>query len=236
MITHTKAVISESTIFADDAILPGVITAQDWTDADGNTGFQIYIRPLLAIPNPTTSLEIVLDDNDIAQINALLRAQSIPSNPSDPLTQRIDARLIERVDALVDQVRAEAQGSLAAFKNIDEMLAALNARPVFSMHQQQRLDDIEAKLRDTAHRLAEIEVQITKLDGATARVDGRLIKRVDALEKRLDDHERMKERITILEERLDRRLDRTADKLDRVWETLRDRGVPLEVHDAPPTP
>lgn len=166
----------------DEVILPGIFTANHWQ----NSGLVVSIQPFDALPSVIAQITVLLDHQDLAHVNALMhaqdRAQFAPIPPSDhddaaptlgwlgEIVQRLAAleaaaapAIANRawMDAWMDEIekRLDALVAEAAqkFSQAERRLEALEARPAFSMHQQQRMDDIEAKLRDTAHRLAKIE-------------------------------------------------------------------------------
>lgn len=76
--------------------------------------------------------------------------------------------LNERLDLELESIQSVAKQVDALVQRLD----VLEARPAFSMHQQQRMDAIEAKLRDTAQRLEKVTEAAQRAALALPGADG----------------------------------------------------------------
>lgn len=70
--TNTAAAISPATFEIDGKAHPGVITATRWE----NGQLEIILQPLCQLPAGMTDLRVILDDEDLRSVNALLRVQA----------------------------------------------------------------------------------------------------------------------------------------------------------------
>lgn len=87
--TNTPAFISPGVFGIDGEAHPGVITAALWFDGQ----LEITIQPLCRLPFEISDLKIVLDDQDLRSVNALLRAQAgeASADALDELTETTHA-------------------------------------------------------------------------------------------------------------------------------------------------
>lgn len=87
--TNTPAFVSPATFVIDGEAHPGVITAALWFDGQ----LEITIQPLCRLPFEISDLKIVLDDQDLRSVNALLRDQAgeASADALDELTETTHA-------------------------------------------------------------------------------------------------------------------------------------------------
>lgn len=69
---NTHAFVSPATFVIDGRAHPGVITAALWKDDQ----LEITLQPLCQLPAGITDFKVVIDDEDLRSVNALLRVQA----------------------------------------------------------------------------------------------------------------------------------------------------------------
>ena len=111
--------------------------------------------------------------------------------------------------------------ALAQCRVLYQRLDALEQGPRYTMHDQQRVDDIVAKLRETIERVGTLE-------GRMARAEERDSALVDQIRAEAQGNIAAFAAIGRTCNRLDVRLQRVVD-------VLRERGMPVEVHDGSAT-
>lgn len=121
----TPAFISQATFAIGNEDFPGIFTATRWS----NVG--ITIRPLGTLPSSLADLIVYIDHRDLAQINALLRAQvappSNPSNPSNP-PDCCDCHALATRLTQIDELEHRLEGIDAELGDQTQRLSALESR------------------------------------------------------------------------------------------------------------
>lgn len=221
MDNYQNAVVCDDTVFCSGIGYAGLITVQEDT---------LYISPLNA-PPPYTNLVILLDANDRKAINHLLQIHEAPSTPSTPSTSDYAEALAHRLDALADQMRAETQGNVAAFGNIDNeartmntRLYALETRVEKHLARLMALDDFRAAQSNWNLRTNQLQNMV--------EADQRLHdEQSTATRRRLNEHAEfaghLNQRIVSIEQTLRTLHDSTAAQIARLIARLE----ALEYHD-----